>query len=378
MILYDYLRFYSDALKAKSICMAQKSILKKLQVYMISFGVMMGFVFPVYAGFFVAWKEGMFYWFLVGCIGAGITVGIVSFAFVKVILIKNLKRIAIVAEDLSRKRLPQPITIQSQDEVGVIINGMNTSIEGFKLLLHEIGKITTYSKGILQQVKNSSERDRSSSIHLLDEALSRVGEISNDLECISGNASQLVQKGIYTNGQTTQNLNLTFQSIQGYREQIEEIMVHAKSISEAVQLIDAIAFRTNILSLNAAIEAKSVGEAGKGFSVVAAEVRKLSVQTVHSAHEVADRVETMRHALDQMKLVMNDIVTRVENNSSELEQTNKDLYAIQEGVGFNHVQSQELKLATDHLSALFMGMKGAFHQLNEQVDTLDGEIRKYH
>lgn len=358
--------------------MNHRSILKKLQFYMILFGILMGFVFPVYAGFFVEWKEGMFYWFLVGCIGAGITVGVVSFAFVKVILIKNLKKIAFVAEDLSRKKLPQPITLQSRDEVGIIINGMNSSIDGFKVLLHEIGKITDYSKGILKQVENSHGKEQSTSIFQLDEALSKVSSISNELERISGNASHLVQKGIYTNGQTTQNLNHTFKTIDGYRERIEEIEVHVKSISDAAQMIDDIAFRTNILSLNAAIEAKSVGEAGKGFSVVASEVRKLSVQTVNSACEVADRVEAMQQALDQMKGVMDDITTRVASNSIEVEQTNKDLLTIQEGVEVNQFQSQELKLATDNLSELFVDVKGAFHQLNEQVDILDGEIRQYH
>ena len=50
----------------------------------------MGFVFPVYARFFVTWNEGMLPYFIAGCIAAGITVGIVSYAFVKIILLKPL------------------------------------------------------------------------------------------------------------------------------------------------------------------------------------------------------------------------------------------------------------------------------------------------
>ena len=52
---------------------------------MLSFGILMGFVFPVYARFFVEWKPGMLGYFVAGCIAAGITVGVVSFLFVKVI-----------------------------------------------------------------------------------------------------------------------------------------------------------------------------------------------------------------------------------------------------------------------------------------------------
>jgi methyl-accepting chemotaxis protein len=55
------------------------SILRKLKLYMLGFGIAMGIVFPVYARFFVIWKEGMFGFFVIGCLMAGLTVGLVIF-----------------------------------------------------------------------------------------------------------------------------------------------------------------------------------------------------------------------------------------------------------------------------------------------------------
>ena len=80
----------------------QKSILLKLKIYMISFGVVMGFVFPVYANFFVVFNEGMKIFFIIGCLLAGITVGLVSFAFVRNILLKPLLLVSDVATDKYR------------------------------------------------------------------------------------------------------------------------------------------------------------------------------------------------------------------------------------------------------------------------------------
>ena len=81
----------------------QGSILKKLKIYMICFGIFMGIVFPVYANFFVSWKEGMFVFFVIGCMCAGITVGIVSFLFVKIILLRPLLKVSDLAKDIENK-----------------------------------------------------------------------------------------------------------------------------------------------------------------------------------------------------------------------------------------------------------------------------------
>ena len=67
---------------------------------------------------------------------------------------------------------------------------------------------------------------------------------------------------------------------------MEEINTQVHAINEAISVIDQIAFQTNILSLNAAVEAATAGEAGKGFAVVAAEVRNLASRSAEAANEI--------------------------------------------------------------------------------------------
>ncbi len=73
---------------------------------------------------------------------------------------------------------------------------------------------------------------------------------------------------------------------------MDEINEQVNSINEAITVIDQIAFQTNILSLNAAVEAATAGEAGKGFAVVAQEVRNLAARSAEAAKEIKELVET--------------------------------------------------------------------------------------
>jgi len=121
--------------------MRNKSILRKLQIYMLSFGILMGLVFPVYASFFVIWKEGAFVYFFIGCLMAGITVGLVSYFFVRIILVKQLNKISVQATALENKDISKQIHIESDDSIGLIISGLNSAVLSIKDLFSEIRKI---------------------------------------------------------------------------------------------------------------------------------------------------------------------------------------------------------------------------------------------
>ncbi|GHV07799.1 hypothetical protein AGMMS50229_15200 [Campylobacterota bacterium] len=82
---------------------------------------------------------------------------------------------------------------------------------------------------------------------------------------------------------------------------MEQIVFSANAINEAISVIDAIAFQTNILSLNAAVEAATAGEAGKGFAVVAGEVRSLAARSADAARTIKDLVEKSQRRAEEGK-----------------------------------------------------------------------------
>ncbi|NQY93175.1 MAG: hypothetical protein HRT43_03330, partial [Campylobacteraceae bacterium] len=89
---------------------------------------------------------------------------------------------------------------------------------------------------------------------------------------------------------------------------MDEINQQVNSINEAISVIDQIAFQTNILSLNAAVEAATAGEAGKGFAVVAQEVRNLASRSAQAAKEIKDLVETANEKANEGKNISDEMI----------------------------------------------------------------------
>ncbi len=116
----------------------QPSILRNLLYSFLAFGLGMGLVFPVYAQFFVDWKEGMQLWFSVGCILAGLTIGLVNYLLCKWVLLRRLSRISQVAHAISNKDLRHQCSLQSQDLVGDIIASFNQMTGNLREIVKQI------------------------------------------------------------------------------------------------------------------------------------------------------------------------------------------------------------------------------------------------
>lgn len=342
---------------------------------MMAFGIMMGFIFPVYANFFVQWKDGMFVWFLIGCIAAGVTVGLVSYGFVKYLLIKKLKVIADVAGNLSNKTIPALLDIKSNDAVGVIIDGLNSSIKSIKLLLEEILKVTDYSGQILNDFESAN--NGLTTMEDLRDSLLNVKQIGEGLEESSGKSEKVVKTALRSMGVVEHNFKLTQSKISEYKAVIEQMVNISDEINQSVEQIDDIAAQTNIISLNASIEAGRAGEAGKGFAVVAGEVRKLAEMTVYSSASVATKANEIRANLNSMIEIINDIMVKVEQNNTDVEQLSKDLQFIQTNVGYTHSKSYELHDSTEALNSNYSKVNKSLDQLKEQLSIMSGKLNEY-
>jgi len=102
---------------------------------------------------------------------------------------------------------------------------------------------------------------------------------------------------------------------------MENINEQVSSINEAITVIDQIAFQTNILSLNAAVEAATAGEAGKGFAVVAQEVRNLASRSAQAAKEIKELVENATLKTNEGKNIANEMIEGYKHLKEDINKT---------------------------------------------------------
>ena len=166
-------------------------------------------------------------------------------------------------------------------------------------------------------------------------------------------------------------------------DSMDEINSQTQAIADAITVIDQIAFQTNILSLNAAVEAATAGEAGKGFAVVAQEVRNLASRSAEAAKEIKDLVEAAtvktnlgKQSADKMiegynilntnikktTETINDIALSSKEQQTGIEQINDAITRLDQGTQENAAVASETALIAESTSLM---AKGIVDQANE-------------
>lgn len=141
----------------------------------------------------------------------------------------------------------------------------------------------------------------------LDESQLKVEKHAFDVINSSDTSLNLVREGITSIGDIIEQINRLNEVVERSSKNIKELENLSKMIEGFTQVISGIANKTNILSLNASIEAARAGDQGRGFSVVAGEVRNLAAQTAKSSKEIADTIVKIQEFISNTVQSMNQI-----------------------------------------------------------------------
>jgi methyl-accepting chemotaxis protein len=164
----------------------------------------------------------------------------------------------------------------------------------------------------------------------LEESSASLEEITATIVETTQNISQMAENSNILKNSIANGQSLAKNTV----ESMNEINDQTNAIAEAITVIDQIAFQTNILSLNAAVEAATAGEAGKGFAVVAQEVRNLASRSAEAAKEIKDLVENATNKTEIGKknademingyIILNENINKTSELISQIESASKE------------------------------------------------------
>jgi len=221
---------------------------------------------------------------------------------------KNISNILNVLNSFSN--LDYQPKIENSQLSGIIkelednVNILRDSITGVLIENKKNGMLLSRNAGILSSNMNNISMAANSQAASLEETAASLEEITAN---IKNNFETTVQMTKY--GSQVKDSVLAGQELANKTaSSMDEINTQTSSISEAITVIDQIAFQTNILSLNAAVEAATAGEAGKGFAVVAQEVRNLASRSAEAAKEIKDLVQNAEAKTLDGKKIATDMI----------------------------------------------------------------------
>ena len=168
----------------------------------------------------------------------------------------------------------------------------------------------------MSNVEKLNESSTSTAANL-EETAASLEEMTSNLRSSTQNVEKMASIASSVTSRAKNGEKLANQTVSS----MEEINIKISSINEAISVIDQIAFQTNILSLNAAVEAATAGEAGKGFAVVAGEVRNLANRSAQAANEIKNIVEIATQKADEGKHIANSMINGYSELNSDIMHT---------------------------------------------------------
>lgn len=292
----------------------------------------------------------------------------------------SLQELASGEADLSR-RLP----VRSQDEIGQLSAGFNTFVDKLSLIVKQVQtsgidvNSSTTSIGAFTKDLEASVHQQVASSNEVVATAGQISSTSQELANTMNEVAEMLRRTTEFANQGREGLLRMEEAIHQMEDatgsiatRLSAIDARAQAINSVISTIRKVATQTQLLSFNAAIEAEKAGEFGHGFSVVAAEIRKLSDQTGHATVEIANSIKEMTSTVSAGVISMDHFQQKVKQTVEEVKSVSSLLAQIIERVQslapqFQAVTSgmQSQSVAAEQIRDAMMELRdAAYHTSN--------------
>lgn len=312
------------------------------------------------------------------------------------IIERPIKQIVNVTNDVAKGDLRvKPLMIESKDEVGQLAQSVNQMVSNLKRLIDQTKEagstVSSYSDNLSRsldqttrstnevavtlqgvadhtniQVKNSDDSEYAMNVIVRD--IQEITKISQEVSDVSEQATKNACEGNESVVLAKQQMESIDQVVKQLVKQMEHLDMRSKEIGSIIEVITNLSAQTNLLALNAAIEAARAGELGKGFSVVANEVRKLAEQTDDSAKQISTLIHEIQENVNESSMTMETVTIEVGEGKNIVDKSSS---AFQKILSANTQTSNMVK----NVSEMTEQLSGSSQKVLETVKGM-GDISK--
>ena len=301
------------------------------------------------------------------------------------LLIKtNLDDIAAGEGDLTR-RLP----VTSNDELGQLAGSFNRFVEKVHGLVRQIVEMTGQLTELVGQVSDQAQRSEQAMAqqrHETDQVATAINEMSAAAHEVAKSAQNAAEAAQQTDreGQAAksvvdgsiQRIHSLVDDIRSSGASLDSLQQDVQSIVSVLDVIRSIAEQTNLLALNAAIEAARAGEAGRGFAVVADEVRALASRTQQSTQEIQGMIDRLQQGTQQSVTSMRRSSDAGEVTSEQANKAGESLDAIAQLIATINAMNAQIASAAEEQTAVAEEINRSVHQIAGAVDSVADETER--
>jgi hemerythrin-like metal-binding protein len=297
-----------------------------------------------------------------------------------------LKRLSSDAEQVASGDLGVEVQINSDDEIGQLAQSFEKMVNNLREM---IGTLADSSA----QVSESSAEMQANAQQMADGAETVAGQAitvataSEEMSATSGDiaqncqmaaegaerANQAAEHGSEVVEKSISVMHRIAERVQSSAQTVEALGHRSDEIGAIVGTIEDIADQTNLLALNAAIEAARAGEQGRGFAVVADEVRALAERTTKATREIGLMIKTIQQETKSAVAAMEEGVTEVEHGTEEAARSGEALRRIQDEINSLHMQVQQIATAAEEQTATTSEISNNIHSITDVAQrTVEG------